>query len=68
VIVGPDKKTAYVSNYGEGTLHTLAVVDLPSPKTTTPDRPDAIARPARPDPPQPNPLVHRRRIESPGNP
>jgi DNA-binding beta-propeller fold protein YncE len=28
VTVGPDGKTAYVSNYGEGTLHTLAVVDL----------------------------------------
>jgi YVTN family beta-propeller protein len=32
VIVGPDRKTAYVSNYGEGTLHTLAVVDLPDQK------------------------------------
>jgi DNA-binding beta-propeller fold protein YncE len=32
VIVGPDKKTAYVSNYGEGTLHTLAVIDLPNQK------------------------------------
>ena len=28
VTVGPDGRTAYVSNYGEGTLHTLAVVDL----------------------------------------
>jgi DNA-binding beta-propeller fold protein YncE len=28
VVVGPDRRTAYVSNYGEGTLHTLAVVDL----------------------------------------
>ncbi|MGP8245860.1 MAG: YncE family protein [Bryobacteraceae bacterium] len=28
VAVGPDGRTAYVSNYGEGTLHTLAVVDL----------------------------------------
>jgi DNA-binding beta-propeller fold protein YncE len=28
VTVGPDGKTAYISNYGEGTLHTLAVVDL----------------------------------------
>jgi len=28
VIVGPDGRTAYVSNYGEATLHTLAVVDL----------------------------------------
>ena len=24
VIVGADRKTAYISNYGEGTLHTLA--------------------------------------------
>ena len=28
VTVGPDGKTAYISNYGEGMLHTLAVVDL----------------------------------------
>jgi streptogramin lyase len=28
VVVGPDGRTAYVSNYGEMTLHTLAVVDL----------------------------------------
>jgi YVTN family beta-propeller protein len=28
VVVGPDHQTAYISNYGEGTLHTLAVVDL----------------------------------------
>jgi DNA-binding beta-propeller fold protein YncE len=28
VVVGPNGRTAYVSNYGEGTLHTLAVVDL----------------------------------------
>jgi DNA-binding beta-propeller fold protein YncE len=28
VIVGPDGRTAYASNYGEGTLHTLAAVDL----------------------------------------
>jgi DNA-binding beta-propeller fold protein YncE len=28
VVVGPDNRTAYVSNYGEATLHTLAVVDL----------------------------------------
>jgi DNA-binding beta-propeller fold protein YncE len=32
VTVGPDGKTAYVSNYGEGTLHTLAVVDLAGQK------------------------------------
>jgi DNA-binding beta-propeller fold protein YncE len=28
VVVGPDHRTAFISNYGEGTLHTLAVVDL----------------------------------------
>lgn len=28
VVVGPDHRTAYVSNFGEGTLHTLAHVDL----------------------------------------
>ena len=28
VVVGPDNRTAFISNYGEGTLHTLAVVDL----------------------------------------
>ena len=28
VVVGPDGRTAFVSNYGEMTLHTLAVVDL----------------------------------------
>jgi DNA-binding beta-propeller fold protein YncE len=28
VVVGPDNRTAFVSNYGEGTLHSLAVVDL----------------------------------------
>ncbi len=28
VVVGPDGRTAYVSNYGEGTLHTIARVDL----------------------------------------
>jgi DNA-binding beta-propeller fold protein YncE len=36
VIVGPDRKTAYISNYGEGTLHTLAVVDLPGQKPLPP--------------------------------
>ncbi len=36
VIVGPDGKTAYISNYGEGTLHTLAVVDLPNHKPLPP--------------------------------
>ncbi len=36
VIVGPDRKTAYISNYGEGTLHTLAVVDLPDQKPLPP--------------------------------
>ncbi len=28
VIVAPDNRSAYISNYGEGTLHTLARVDL----------------------------------------
>lgn len=28
VVVAPDNRTAFVSNYGEATLHTLAVVDL----------------------------------------
>jgi DNA-binding beta-propeller fold protein YncE len=28
VVVGPDGRTAFISNYGEGTLHTLAAVDL----------------------------------------
>jgi DNA-binding beta-propeller fold protein YncE len=36
VTVGPDGKTAYVSNYGEGTLHTLAVVDLAGQKALPP--------------------------------
>ena len=36
VIVGPDGKTAYISNYGEGTLHTLAVIDLPNQKPLPP--------------------------------
>jgi DNA-binding beta-propeller fold protein YncE len=36
VVVGPDRKTAYVSNYGEGTLHTLAVVDLVNQKPLPP--------------------------------
>jgi YVTN family beta-propeller protein len=36
VTVGPDGKTAYVSNYGEGTLHTLAVVDLAGQKAMPP--------------------------------
>jgi DNA-binding beta-propeller fold protein YncE len=36
VVVGPDRKTAYISNYGEGTLHTLAVVDLPGQKPLPP--------------------------------
>jgi hypothetical protein len=36
VMVGADGKTAYVSNYGEGTLHTLAVVDLPGQKPLPP--------------------------------
>jgi YVTN family beta-propeller protein len=32
VVVGPDGRTAYISNYGEATLHTLAVVDLVNQK------------------------------------
>jgi streptogramin lyase len=36
VTVGPDGRTAYVSNYGEGTLHTLAVVDLVGQKALPP--------------------------------
>ncbi len=32
VVVGPDGRTAFVSNYGEATLHTLAVVDLVAQK------------------------------------
>lgn len=30
VVVAPDGRTAFISNYGEGTLHTLARVDLPA--------------------------------------
>ncbi len=36
VAVGPDGRTAYVSNYGEGTLHTLAAVDLKAQKAMPP--------------------------------
>ena len=32
VIASSDGKTAYVSNYGGGTFHTLAVIDLDGPK------------------------------------
>ncbi len=32
VVVGPDGRTAFISNYGEGTLHTIARVDLASGK------------------------------------
>jgi len=32
VVILPDNKTAYVSHFGEGTLHTLAVVDLVNAK------------------------------------
>ena len=32
VIASSDGRTAYVSNYGGGTLHTLAVIDLDGPK------------------------------------
>ena len=36
VVVGPDNRTAYISNYGEATLHTLAVVDLVDQKALPP--------------------------------
>lgn len=36
VVVAPDKRTAFVSNYGEGTLHTLARVDLLARKPLAP--------------------------------
>ena len=36
VVVGPDNRTAYISNYGEATLHTLAVVDLVAQKPLPP--------------------------------
>jgi len=36
VVVGPDNRTAFVSNYGEGTLHTLALVDLVARKSLPP--------------------------------
>jgi DNA-binding beta-propeller fold protein YncE len=36
VVVGPDNRTAYISNYGEATLHTLAVVDLVNQKALPP--------------------------------
>ena len=36
VVVGPDGRTAFVANYGEGTLHTLAVVDLVAQKALPP--------------------------------
>jgi DNA-binding beta-propeller fold protein YncE len=36
VVIGPDNRTAFVSNYGEGTLHTLAVVDLVARKPLSP--------------------------------
>jgi len=36
VVVGPDNRTAFVSNYGEGTLHTLAAVDLVGRKPLPP--------------------------------
>jgi DNA-binding beta-propeller fold protein YncE len=36
VAVGPDGRTAYISNYGEATLHTLAVVDLAARKAMPP--------------------------------
>ena len=36
VVVGPDHRTAFISNYGEGTLHTIARVDLLSQKALSP--------------------------------
>ena len=36
VIVAPDNRTAFISNYGEGTLHTLARVDLIARKPLPP--------------------------------
>jgi DNA-binding beta-propeller fold protein YncE len=36
VVVGPDGVTAYVSNYGEMSLHTLQVIDLVNQKALTP--------------------------------
>jgi DNA-binding beta-propeller fold protein YncE len=36
VLVAPDNRTAFISNYGEGTLHTLARVDLLARKPLTP--------------------------------
>ena len=36
VLVAPDNRTAFVSNYGEGTLHTLARVDLVARKPLAP--------------------------------
>jgi len=36
VVVGPDHRTAFISNYGEGTLHTLARVDLLTRKPLSP--------------------------------
>ena len=36
VVVGPDHRTAFISNYGEGTLQTLARVDLAGRKPLPP--------------------------------
>src|ERR1700726_4028039 len=36
VVTSADGKTAYVSNYGSGTFHTLAVVDLVAQKALSP--------------------------------
>ncbi|HEY0161316.1 MAG TPA: YncE family protein [Edaphobacter sp.] len=36
VTIGPDNRTAFVSNYGEGTLHTIARVDLVAQKPLAP--------------------------------
>lgn len=36
VTLGPDNRTAFISNYGEGTLHTIARVDLVAQKPLPP--------------------------------
>lgn len=36
VVVGPDGRTAFVSNFGEGTMHTLQRIDLEHAKALTP--------------------------------
>jgi DNA-binding beta-propeller fold protein YncE len=36
VVVGPDHRTAFVSNFGEGTLHTIQRIDLVQAKALAP--------------------------------